>query len=74
MSKKPYEPTLVGLAEFANGARFRIDQITAKGTCIITDDRTKATSHSGSIPKAWASVRYQARINQRTENTSGWLG
>lgn len=72
--KQAFTPILIGIAEFANDTRFQIDQVNAKGGCRITDLNTRKYSHSGSIPNAWKSVRYQAQVVYRTENTSGWKG
>ena len=62
---------LVGMAEFANGMEFRIDQVKAGGSCKITD-KNGNVSYAGSPAKAWSSVRYQAQVLQHTENTTGW--
>ena len=70
--KKQFTPQLVALADFANKSRFQIEQVNAKGGCRITDLNTGKYSFSGSIPNAWKSVRYQANITDRTENTTGW--
>lgn len=69
-----FQPQLVALADFANGTRFKIDQVKRSGACRITDLNTEKSSYSSSIPNAWKSVRYQAGIVHRTENTSGWRG
>lgn len=69
-----YKPTLIGQADFANGEAFNIVQVKEGGSCKITNLNTQKFSYAGSIAKAWASIRYQARIVHRTENTSGWRG
>ena len=67
-----FQPVLVGVAEFANGARFQIDQVKEGGSCKITDLRNDSHSYAGSPAKAWSSVRYQAQVRADTHNTHGW--
>lgn len=76
-----FRPFVVGQAEFATGAKFRIIQIKKNGACRIEDlnkiggeGQSTGVSHSHSIANAWANVRYQAMIRQDTENTHGWKG
>lgn len=68
MNKKA--PNLIGSANFANGERFSIFQ-HADGKCLILNERTGNVTHASTPEKAWASVRYMARISQRSERTAG---
>ncbi len=69
---RKFKPHLVAVAEFANNLRFEIMQIKANGACRITDLVSGKYSHSHSIPNAWKSVRYQAGVTHRYENTTSW--
>lgn len=72
MSNSKFQQFLIGMAEFANGTRFRIDQVKACGSCKITDLNNGNHSYAGSPAKAWSSVRYQASVRPDTHNTHGW--
>ena len=71
---KGFKPILIGLSDFANGTRFRIDQIKRGGACRITSVHDGKVSYSGSIPNAWKSVMFQADVDYHTQNTSRWRG
>ena len=69
MSKrKDFKPVFVGHASFANGTRFRLDQVNERGAIRITDQNGNQ-NYARTYANAWASVRYQARINPITERT-----
>ena len=76
LNSKPVEgkfiPYVVATAEFANNLRFEIAQIKANGACRITDLMTRKTSYSHSVANAWKSIRYQAGLTFRYENTTTW--
>jgi len=76
MSKpqRHYKPTLIAKAEFANGEAYQIDQVKASGACRVTDLTTKAVSYAHSVPNAWKSVMFKARLDERTNNTTRWRG
>jgi len=74
MSKRQFVPILIGSADFANGTAYRIEQVNKGGGCKVIDLMTQNVSFAGSMAKAWSSVRFMARVNDRTHNTSGWRG
>lgn len=65
------KPILIGSASFANGERFAVFQSPVDGRCLIKNLRTEAVSRAGSPAKAWASIRYMARVGQASERTAG---
>jgi len=65
-----YKAHTIGSAEFANGTKFRIDQVKASGACRIIDTvHGTIKNYTHDITAAWRSVRYQARVIDRTERT-----
>ena len=70
-------PYVVGQASFANGMNFTITREPGKG---LKSGGFKITRHNensaddktyaGTLAKAWASVRYLARIAQTTERST----
>jgi len=72
MKKKvTFIPVLIALADFANGKKFRIEQVNKRGACRVVDEVSKKiTGHTHDVPGAWRSIRYQARISQNTERSS----
>ena len=71
------QPYVVGQADFANGMKFTIVREPGKGQGqggfkVIRhhNDKADEKSYAGSLPKAWASVRYMARIAQTTERST----
>ena len=69
--QKKFPPVLVATADFANGKKFRIEQVNARGACRVVDAITrKILGHTHNVCNAWASVRYQAKILQHTERSS----
>jgi hypothetical protein len=68
--------SLVGMADFANGRSFRIEQDTniSHSGCVVIDDETKTRYPASSIPKAWAKIRFMSGMTHKTENTTGWVG
>ena len=61
----------VGSADFANGTAYRIDQIKASGACQVVDLATnKVTNYTSSIPAAWRSVKFMARVHPKTNRTT----
>jgi hypothetical protein len=70
---KANQPYHVGSAKFATGQKFTITreagQGKGQGGFKITDkDGNK--SYAGSLAKAWASIRYMAKIIDKTERSS----
>jgi hypothetical protein len=70
-------PYVVGQAEFANGMKFTITREPGKGQKSggfkVTRHNSNSPddkSYAGTLPKAWASVRYMARIAQSTERST----
>ncbi len=69
--RKQFIPVLIATADFANGKKFRIEQINKRGACrVVNADTLEILGHTHNICNAWASVRYQARILQHTERSS----
>lgn len=71
------QPYIVAQANFANGMRFTITREPGKGLKSggfkITrhnDNAADEKSYAGTLAKAWASVRYMARIAQTTERST----
>lgn len=64
-----YVPRFIGMAEFANGTKFQLDQVNAKGAVKIIDLNSGSVSYARTYAKAWANIRYQARIHQVTERS-----
>lgn len=67
-----FQPHLVGICTFANGKVFRVDQIKANGTCMVTNINERTRTYARNITNAYKSIKFQARINTQTQNTSGW--
>ncbi len=63
---------LVGIAEFSNGKRLRIDQIKTSGACSITDMNTGVVQYARNIPNAWKALRFMAHVRKDTQNTTKW--
>lgn len=71
--KARFIPKTVATADFANGSKFRIEQINARGACAIfniTNPLKHNISHAKSLENAWANVRYQAKITFKTQRSS----
>ena len=66
----PYVPHMIGSAEFANGSKFRIDQIKKSGRCRVTNLINDKTNYTHNPVNAWASVRYMAKISQKSERST----
>jgi len=71
------QPYVVGQADFANGMRFTITREPGRGQKsggfkITRHNRNSPDdkSYAGTLSKAWASVRYMARIAQTTERST----
>ncbi len=68
--KLKLKPVIIGSAQFANGSSFEVRKIHPdKPGCSVTD-KYGNVSYAGSIVKAWASVRYMAKILHHTERSS----
>jgi len=67
-----FKPHLIGVYDFANGSHLRVDQVKKSGACRITNLKTRAQSYSHNIANAMKSVLFQAKVDHRTHNTSGW--
>ena len=65
-----YRAHTIGSADFANGTSFRIDQVKAKGACRVTNLRDSSINYTYTIAAAWRSVRYMARIIDKTDRSS----
>lgn len=69
--RKQFIPILIATADFANGKKFRIEQVNKRGACRVVDDITKEIlGHTHNVCNAWASIRYQAKILHHTERSS----
>lgn len=68
--KTPFKPILIALANFANGMKFKIEQVKRRGACRVTELNSGQESYSHTIPGAWRSIRYQAKITHKTERSS----
>ena len=71
--KGKFKPVLEAEANFANGKKFKIYLVNARGACSvhnISNPAREDVSYAHSISKAWANVRYQARIIHKTERSS----
>lgn len=70
---KVNQPYHVGSAEFATGQKFTITreagQGKGQGGFKITDKQGNK-SYAGSLVKAWASIRYMAKVAPTTERSS----
>lgn len=71
------QPYVVGQADFANGTRFTIVREPGRGRKsggfkVISHNRDRAdeNSYAGTLSKAWASIRYMAKIAQTTERST----
>ena len=66
----------VGSATFANGDTYRIERNTktSKQGCVVINEQNGNRHPASTIPKAWSHIRYMARVNQNTENTTQWRG
>lgn len=69
-ANRKFETIHIGSAEFANGTKFRIDQINKKGRCRVTNLANSNANHAHNEANAWASVRYMAKISQRSERST----
>ena len=67
-----FKQHVIATACFANNLRFSITQIKASGACRITDLSDGSLSYSHSIANAWKSIKYQAGVIPRYENTTTW--
>ena len=73
MNKKyeKFQPVLLATADFANDTKFRIEQVNSNGACRVINAVTgKILNHIHNVVKAWARVRYSAKILQNTERSS----
>lgn len=70
IAKTPYH---VATAEFATGAKFTITREAGRGRGqggFKVTDKQGNKSYAGSLVKAWASIRYMAKIAPTTERSS----
>ncbi len=66
--------TFVSNADFANGNRFTIFQKPKNKGYFIRDVNTGLDSYATTYSKAWSSIAFKARIDYKTQNTTGWRG
>ena len=60
---------LIGVATFANGRKFMIQQRSNGEACRITNLVTGLQSYAKTIANAWKSISFQADIDPRTNRT-----
>lgn len=73
--------TLMSTATFANGLHLQmwhIEEQTSDNKTVkrveLYNPKTNDTYPATDAARAWFKMRYIARINQTTENTTGWKG
>jgi hypothetical protein len=66
--------TFVGTAEFSNGNKFTLYQKPKNKGFFIRDASTGKDSYATTYGKAWSSIAFKARIDYKTQNTTGWRG